>query len=171
MFVRNIYVLFFNRRHSKEFVQRREDARRSGNIYSGSPRQSENVVSGVYDEEVYNELDEKQMVDNIGYLDPVPYDEIGEVNLRSDNSARYINESIPRTNSEDYLTPEYAKGNGPRHSSDDYLNAGGLDNPGFEQNGRPQSSDYLKPNDPSIQNGRPDSGDYLKPGKHNSYNC
>lgn len=128
------------RRHSKKFEDRQTHTT-DPNAYSSSPRQS--GVNGLYDDdvEVYNEVDESKMVGeyNTDYLDPVSYDEIGNVTIRSNGTADYINPTAERPDSEDYLNPISVIDDGLiRHKNHDYINSQHV-----VTNGRPQSDDYL----------------------------
>ncbi|CAC5399103.1 unnamed protein product [Mytilus coruscus] len=136
-------VCIHKRKHSKKFDGIRRTIG-SNNPYDTTPRQSVDGISGVYDdEEIYNEINEDAMegTDNGGYLDALPpsYDEIGNVELRQDGTAGYINHKSERPSSEDYLTPISAQNNQPIRPNNDYLESGQV------PNGRPQSDDYLKP--------------------------
>lgn len=127
------------RRHSKKFEDRQTHT--DPNPYSSSPRQS--GVNGLYDDdvEVYNEVDESKMVGeyNTDYLDPVSYDEIDNVTIRSNGTADYINPTAERPDSEDYLNPISVIDDGLiRHKNHDYINSQHV-----VTNGRPQSDDYL----------------------------
>jgi hypothetical protein len=128
------------RRHSKKFEDRQTHTT-DPNPYSVNPRQS--GVNGLYDDdvEVYDVVDESNMVGeyNTDYLDPVSYDEIGNVTIRSNGTADYINPTAERPDSEDYLNPISVIDDGLiRHKNHDYINSQHV-----VTNGRPQSDDYL----------------------------
>ena len=100
-------------------------------------------MNGLYDDdvEVYNEVDESKMEGeyDTDYLDPVSYDEIGNVTIRSNGTADYINPTAERPDSEDYLNPISVIDDGLiRHKNHDYINSQHV-----VTNGRPQSDDYL----------------------------
>jgi len=151
----NCYIF---RRHSKKFVN--ENTRTTDpNAYSRSPRQS--GMNGPYDDdvEVYNEVDETKMVGeyNKDFLDPVSYDEVGYVTVRSNGTAEYVKQTTERPESEDYLNPISVIDDGLfRHKNHDYINSQHVvtdDRPqSVVTDGRPQSV---------VKDGRPRSDDYL----------
>lgn len=154
-YINNKLNCYIFRRHSKKFEDSKTHTT-DPNTYSGTPRQPGMDVLYDDDVEVYTEVDETKMVGeyNKDYLDPVSYDEIGYVTVRSNGKEGYINQTAERPESEDYLEPISVIDDGLfRPKNHDYNNSQHV-----VTDGRPQSG---------VTDGRPqsdsdsDSGDYL----------